>query len=119
MNLSRAGQRLAGMSGRERRAVMEAAWSLTSTSIRLRRMSWEQVRADLLMVEGRHDPFEHHEVVSAIERVARRLPGRHTCLPQALAAQRMLRRREVASRVEFDLPDLIAERPGHARVIPD
>ena len=41
------------------------------------------------------------EVGRMVRRVARRLPARFACLPQAVAAHRMLRRRGVPSRLVF------------------
>lgn len=37
----------------------------------------------------------------AVTRVSNRLPGRPTCLPQALATQRMLRRRRIPNRLHL------------------
>ena len=49
------------------------------------------------------DPRVAHAVGRAVERAARHLPWRPVCLPQALAARAMLRRRGVVSTLHFGL----------------
>ena len=115
MNVRTAARRVAAMSWRERRTAGEAVWELVLMTTRLRLMSWQRASGGLLVVQGHSDPAGHQRVVATVERVANHLPGHPTCLPPALAAQRMLRRRSVASEVAFDLPDPISGRPGHAR----
>ena len=59
----------------------------------------EPVRADQLV--------EARRVGHIVDRVARVLPWRPTCLRQALAAQRMLRRRSIPCRLHLGV-----DRPG-------
>jgi len=56
-------------------------------------------------------PAAAREVGWAVQAVARRVPWRSDCLPQALAGQAMLRRRGVDGRIVFGARSA-ADRPG-------
>ena len=56
-----------------------------------------------------------HEVGGMVQRVAVRLPFRAACLPQAMAAQWMLRRRGVSSRLTFGVRRAPGSRGGPGR----
>jgi hypothetical protein len=89
--------------------ALEAAVELTRASLELRLRPASRTIA--LLGERRTDSRldeavgearlrEAERVGRAVERVARALPWHPTCLRQALAAQRMLRRRRIACRLQ-------------------
>jgi transglutaminase superfamily protein len=89
--------------------VVEAAAELTRASLELRLLSAARV-VDLLGTLDGSDPdgrvgsagVRKAEVVGhTVSRVASRLPWNASCLRQALATQRMLRRRRIASRLHL------------------
>jgi hypothetical protein len=84
--------------------VLEAALQLTRASIDLRLRPKRRTVALLGSVQGQHQPDkpvsalklrEAQQIGGTVMRVARLLPWRPTCLRQALAVQRMLRRRNI------------------------
>jgi transglutaminase superfamily protein len=89
---------------------LEAAVQLTRASLELRLRPASRTVALLGELEAPGAPDEAvgaaklreaQRVGSAVSRVARLLPWHPTCLRQALATQRMLRRRQIACRLHL------------------
>jgi Transglutaminase-like superfamily len=114
---------------RDRRRNIEAAGELMRASLQLRRTPSPKL-AGLLGTPHADDPSmavgveqlrEAARVGRTVARVARRVPSSPTCLPQALAVQRMLRRRGIPSRLHLGVTSpavgeahawvTVAERP--------
>ena len=93
----------------ERRVVVEAALQLTRATVELRLYPRRRTVALLGMARARAGEdsvdserrTEAERIGAAVTRVARRLPWHPTCLRQALAAQRMLRRRQIPNRLHL------------------
>lgn len=100
------------LSAAERRSALEAAVELTRASLELRLLPAARTTA-LLGALQTGEPVEQVERLGAARRreaervghsvtaVAWRLPWRPTCLRQALAVQRMLRRRGISARLHL------------------
>src|SRR4051812_13253241 len=94
-------RRLMSLAPRERRCKLEAMLELTRASVqlKLRRRTTAHLLGTLTHEEGAGKPptsaqsDEANLVGRAIAGGAHRLPWHPTCLRQAIAAQRMLRRR--------------------------
>ena len=104
-----AGVRVLRLPAPDRRRVFEAVVQVTRSSLELRLVPATRTVA-LLGSVGSDNPEESVEqaqlreaalVGRAVAAAGRRLPWHPTCLRQALAAQRMLRRRGVASRLHL------------------
>ncbi len=103
------GARLLRMSSDDRRRALEAVADLTRASLELRLAPRRRTLArlgtlDADEAEERVTPAQLQEAESvgaAVARVARAVPWHPTCLRQALAVQRMLRRRGVANRLHL------------------
>lgn len=87
----------------ERRLLLEAAFGLTAAQLQVRLLGFKRLSHGLgaHMAEApRAEPEavrEARRVRSALDVAARNLPWKPVCLPQAIAAVRMLRRRGIAS----------------------
>ena len=90
--------------------VLEAALQLTRASLDLRLRPNRRTVALLGSVHVQHQPDtpvsalklrEAQQVGGTVTRVARLLPWHPTCLRQALAVQRMLRRRNIPCRLRL------------------
>jgi hypothetical protein len=107
---------------REQRLAVVAAWELTRASLELRLRS-RTAAARLGPVShgdsapSASDPQLHEArlIGRAITLVAHRLPWHPTCLRQALAAQRMLRRRGIGSELHLGVTGA-SEAGAHAWV---
>jgi hypothetical protein len=107
----------------ERRVVLEAALELVRSSVELGLYPRRRTVALLGSARAgeRDDPvgprrLREAEIVGvAVTRVANRLPWRPTCLRQALAAQRMLRRRRIPNRLHLGVTSP-SEPAAHAWV---
>lgn len=102
----------------DRRLTVEAAAWLTVALGALALLPFRRVAAWLGEVTGGGPPAPHpaaphpadirqqataRRIGRAVERAARRLPVNARCLPQAIAAMAMLRRRGIASTVHFGM----------------
>jgi hypothetical protein len=111
------------MTRHERRLAAEAALVSTFVRVGLKTLSFAALRRTLDVCSRRRALHSHGSVSSiaaAVERASRRVPGRRTCLVDALTADVMLRRRGYAPTVHLGvrkqrdrLPPLI----GHAWVV--
>ena len=100
----------------------EAAFLLIAARVSVRFLPFSRISRYLgpLQPPVHQEPFATpHEIQTAkdvrwaIHAVAKRSPLEIVCLPQALAAWRMLQRRGVASRLHFGAPmDPVSTRPG-------
>jgi hypothetical protein len=108
----------------ERRLAAEAGIQLTRASLELRLRRSSRLTSLLGTLEDVDHPVDETELHEALRvgrtvaRVAGRLPGAPTCLPRALATQRMLRRRGIASRLHLGVTNSAEER-AHAWVTVD
>jgi hypothetical protein len=107
----------------DRRLAAAAAFELTRSSVELRVYPRDRT-VGLLGVSGDRetdDPVaaaqlrEAERLGAMVERVAARLPWRPTCLRQAIAVQRMLRRRGIPSRLHLGVTNP-TEGAAHAWV---
>jgi Transglutaminase-like superfamily len=109
-----AGVRLLRLPANDRRRVLEAAAALTRVSLELRLSPSRQGRLGTLRNApsdervGAEGLREAARVGRTVARAADRLPWHPTCLRQALAAQRMLRRRGIPSRLHLGVADATA-----------
>jgi hypothetical protein len=111
------------LSPHDRRRALEAGVQLTRASLELRMM--KSTRAAELLGTVRHgdateavgpaDQREAERLGRTVAAVAWRLPWHPTCLRQALAVQRMLRRRGIASRLHLGVAD-VSVNAAHAWV---
>ena len=117
-----AAARLTRLSGRERTRLLEALPLVLF--VRLALWSTTMSRVHALLTAGapgsrRLDPDGVDDLSLAVSRVSRLVPGA-TCLTQALALQRLLRRRGLASRVEVGfLRSEGRDVKGHAWLVCD
>ena len=116
------------LSGRHQRLALEAAWNLLRARIDTLKPASSYTRH--LGEMGRESPmlteeqeFAATEIGAVVERVSRIMPFRAQCLQQALATQRMLRRRGLGATVFLGLATDRAARaagtaddPAHAWV---
>jgi hypothetical protein len=104
---------------------LEAVGELARVSLALRLVSPQRASALLGRVDGggtsavepvRPEQLLEARIVGAVvARDAHRVPWRPTCLPQALAVQRMLRRRGIPARLHLGV-GAIADAEAHAWV---
>lgn len=88
----------------ERALALEVALSLTAAAVLLAARPFRQaVRSGSGAGGGQADSEMIEQIGRAVERAARHLPWRPLCLPQALAARAMLRRRGVACTLHFGM----------------
>lgn len=98
----------------ERRMTVEAALALTVVSAALKALPFAMamrafgLRVGQAALKRAADPAQARKIGRAVARAARRLPFKPVCLPQAVAAALMLRRRGLAAEVRFG----VAKRNG-------
>jgi Transglutaminase-like superfamily len=118
-----AGIRVLRLPAHDRRCVFEAVVQVTRASLELRLLPSKRT-VSLLGSVGTSVPEESVDqpqlreaalVGRAVAAAGRRLPWHPTCLRQALAAQRMLRRRGIANRLHLGVASA-AELEAHAWV---
>lgn len=97
------------------RLTAEALAELARASLMLRLVGWRRAGHHLVTGAGREDPELGSRVLRAVSRGARWAPWHPTCLRRACAAQRMLARRSIYGRIEFELPTQLTST-GHATV---
>ena len=104
----RAGGKLLRLPAVERRLVVEAIAELSRASIELRVVPSSKAigRLGILSEPDAHDSAaerlpEAELLGRSVTRAANALPWRPTCLPQALAVKRMLRRRGIGSELHL------------------
>ena len=101
----------------ERCLLLEALLELARASLALRLFSWRRASQGLMAVEGGTDAGMAGLIGHSVTIAARHAPWRPTCLRQALATQRMLRRRGLAGRIEISFPDPKNKTHAHAWVL--
>ncbi len=100
-----------------RRLVLaaEAVAALTAATVRVRKVPFARWRPGLELGQGGEirmaDRALAIEIGNVVRAVGRRFPRLFICLPQAMAAQAMLRRRGIASAITFG-----ARRPRSQQV---
>lgn len=97
--------------------LLEAALELARASIALRLLPWQRVSRGWMTVEGSENAATAGLIGDSIRIAARYAPWRPTCLRQALATQRMLRRRGLAGRIQISFPDPKDKTHAHAWVL--
>ena len=97
--------------------LVEAGLELARASITLRVLPWRVASRGLMVVEGGESEQVARGVADAIRIAAAYAPWRPTCLRQALATQRMLRRRGLAGRIQISFPDPKNKTHAHAWVL--
>ena len=97
--------------------LAEAALELAHASITLRVLPWRVASRSLMVVEGGESEEVARGIANAIRIAAAYAPWRPTCLRQALATQRMLRRRGIAGRIQISFPDPKNKTHAHAWVL--
>jgi hypothetical protein len=107
------GVRLLRLPASDRRRALEAAAALARASLELRLVPSRKGRLGTLRsaADERVGPEQLREaarVGRTVARVADRLPWHPTCLRQALVAQRMLRRRNIPSRLHLGVANATA-----------
>jgi hypothetical protein len=110
------------LSAHERRCKLEAAAELTRASLQLKvrpsraaRRLGTLTREDGTEVPSHAEAEEARRVGRAVAGAAGRLPWHPTCLRQALAVQRMLRRRGIASELHLGVTGVL-DSTAHAWV---
>lgn len=92
---------------RDRTLALEAACLLALASLLLVLLPFRHIARWLgnlnSEIEAETDPAMAHAVGRAVGRAARHLPWHPLCLPQALAARAMLRRRGIVSTLYFGM----------------
>lgn len=92
---------------RDRALALEAACLLALASLLLVLLPFRHIARWLGSLDGKRevdgDPALPRAVGRAVERAARNLPWHPLCLPQALAARAMLRRRAIPSTLYFGM----------------
>jgi len=101
---------------RQKWLLLEAMLELARASILLRLLPWRRVSRGWMTVEGSEDAATAGLVGDSISIAARYTRWRPTCLRQALATQRMLRRRGLAGRIQIGFPDPQNKTHAHAWV---
>lgn len=99
-------RRLLALSGSERRLLFEAWWRLVAAAMRLRlapRQAVTEALAEATSPVGRHESAgtAPSQVALAVSRAAAHHVLPMTCLPRALALQRMLRARGIAAQLRI------------------
>lgn len=96
---------------------VEAALELVLVVTLLRLRGWGWAREQLRPVAGRDDFAMRRELSQAAQSAARRMPFRALCVPFTIVAMRMLKRRGIAARVRWSVPDGRG-MTGHVEVDP-
>jgi Transglutaminase-like superfamily len=119
-------RRLARLRRVDRRLALEAIWELARATLEIRfTASRDTVRLLGLIDRDGDEPAvpipqlrEARRVGNMVERAARHLPWHPTCLRQALAVKRMLRRRGIPCRLHLGV-ESASEGVAHAWVTVD
>jgi Transglutaminase-like superfamily len=89
----------------DRWLLVEAAGAVVVIKAALRLLSLRRVRAAVALVGGTHEVANDRRtpdrVASVVKRACDVVPGKYTCLVRALAAQLLLQRRGLPSRLEI------------------
>jgi hypothetical protein len=110
-------KKLIDLPARQKRMLVEAVLELARASIELRLLPWRMASRGLMMVAGGESAETAGLIQDSIRIAARVAPWRPTCLRQALATQRMLRRRGLAGRIQISFPDPKNKTHAHAWVL--
>jgi hypothetical protein len=110
-------KKLIALPTRQKFMLLEAVLELARASIELRLLPWRMASRGLMMVEGGESVETALLIQDSIRIAARVAPWRPTCLRQALATQRMLRRRNLAGRIQITFPDPQNKTHAHAWVL--
>ena len=112
-----------GWSARRRGIVLEAAIALAVASLRLKLRPFREVAARIgqqqpteFRARDHSVPREALRIAEAIAIASRNLPWSPKCLPQAIAAKRLLDRRGVGSALYFGVRPALSEFEAHAWV---
>ncbi|HUP39585.1 MAG TPA: lasso peptide biosynthesis B2 protein [Vicinamibacterales bacterium] len=103
-------RRLLRLPGRDRLLIAEAAGLIVAARLGMRLLPIERLRAVLARTRQEHRPHNacateaNRRVAWAVSSVASRLPGRNSCLIEALAAEAMLRRRGYECQLRLGVP---------------
>lgn len=97
-------KRFFALSPQRKWMLLEALLELARASILLRLLPWRVVSRDWMTVTGGENAATAALIADSIRIAARYAPWRPTCLRQALATQRMLRRRGLAGRIQISFP---------------
>jgi hypothetical protein len=109
--------RFIGLPAHEKWLLLEATLELARASIALRLLPWRRVGRAWMTVEGGQNPETARSIGDSIRLASRYAPWNPTCLRQALALQRMLRRRQLAGRIQIGFPDPKNKTHAHAWVL--
>ena len=103
-------RRLLRLPDRDRLLIAEAAGLIVAARLGMRLLPIERLRALLARTRQEHRPPNaraaeaNRRVGWAVRSVASRLPGRNSCLIEALAAEAMLRRRGYECQLRLGVP---------------
>jgi hypothetical protein len=113
-------RRIFALSAGERRLLLEAWWRLAGVALRLRISPRRAIASALTEGAASRLRATDGETISASTRAVARAAAHHlvpmTCLPRALALQRMLARRGIASRVAIGVRKESGRIAAHAWV---
>jgi hypothetical protein len=110
-------KKLIALPTRQKFMLLEAALELARASLELRLLPWRMASRGLMMVEGGESAETAVLIQTSIQIAARYAPWHPSCLRQALATQRMLRRRGLAGRIQISFPDPKNKTHAHAWVL--
>ena len=113
-----------GWSARRRNLALEAVGQIAIASFALRFRPFRRVAAKLGREQGPDfkagevsDLTDAHRVAHAVQVAARNVPWRAECLPQAIAAKRMLDRRGIPNALVFGARRADPEFEAHAWIM--
>lgn len=95
--------RFAHLSARRQRLLVEAAFELAAARLATSMLSFSRLVRWSGAPLGRGRPASVDDLVWAVRTAAARMPFRAACLQQAVALQRMLRRREYGASLHYGL----------------
>jgi hypothetical protein len=110
-------KKLIALPTRQKFMLLEAVLELARASVELRLLPWRMASRGLMTVEGGESAETAGLIQDLIRIAARYAPWRPSCLRQALATQRMLRRRGLAGRIQITFPDPQNKTHAHAWVL--
>lgn len=105
------------LSARQKFMLVEAVLELARASVGLRLLPWRIASRGLMTVDGAVGTETADWIGKSVRIAARYAPWRPNCLRQALATQRMLRRRGLAGRIQISFPDPQNKTHAHAWVL--
>jgi hypothetical protein len=97
--------------------LIEALLELLRASLLLRFLPWRVASRGLMVLSGDECAATAERIDFSVRIAARHAPWRPTCLRQALATQRMLRRRSLAGQIRINFPDPENKTHAHAWVL--